>query len=63
MKNDKIESNEVPEDVTGLSNGSICDIIKQAILNDGRSKDNGYYYMGYDTSQYYNHKDVTRMSL
>ena len=46
LKVDMIESNEVPVDVTGLSNEAICELVNQAFLNDGRSKGKGDYYVG-----------------
>lgn len=47
MSNDEvIEPNEVPVDVTGMSNGAICDMVNQAFLNDGRSTGKRDYYVG-----------------
>ena len=44
--NESIEPNEVPVDVTGMSNGTICDMVNQAFLNDGRSTGKRDYYVG-----------------
>ena len=47
MLNDEIiEPNEVPVDVTGMSDGAICDMVNQAFLNDGRSTGKRDYYVG-----------------
>lgn len=41
-----IEQNEVPVDVTGMSNMAICEMVNQAFLNDGSSTGKGDYYVG-----------------
>lgn len=47
MSNDKIiEPNEVPVDVTGMSNEAICEMVNQVFLRDGRSTGKGDYYVG-----------------
>ena len=43
---ERIESNEVPVDVTGMSNNAICEMVNQAFLRDGRSTGKGDYYVG-----------------